>query len=147
MPPSYNGDLIFLALGALGVYFNMALDAIFPIGPNLQINQLNDPKVLSKYINEDVDSVAVNEEHKIEEGGGGTGTTRQALIARLKDGRVLYLFAKTAAETMTERVFLNQFHIYDNELSFYQNICPDLVKSFAKSTDDWCPVPKVYYAK
>jgi hypothetical protein len=147
MPPSYNSDLIYIGLGALRVYWNMALDAIFPIGPNTRVHQLDDPKVLAKYINEEVESVSVNEEHKVGEGGGGTGTSRRALIAQLKDGRVIYLFAKTAAETMTERVFLNQFNIYDNELNFYQTICPELVKSFSKSSDDWCPVPKVYYAK
>ncbi len=132
----------------------MGLDAASPFTPRIRLHQLDDPIVLSKYINEDVESVVLNQQG-VGEGAGGTGTTRRALIAKLKNGKVLHLFAKTAAESMTERTFLNQFNIYDNELNFYQNICPKLVEDTLRldydnednKDDAWVPCPKVYCAK
>lgn len=147
--PLYLNDAVDLTVGILYTLLRVAIDNLNPFRERLNFDSLHtDTKLFSKLIGEDVVSVVPKQKEAVGLGSGGTGTTRKAFTVQLRDGRILNVFAKTATNGLMERVFLNQFGVYDNELSFYQSICPTLSQEFStKSGDGWSPCPKVYCAR
>ena len=120
-------------------------DLFFPSSRQVLSADLHNPKKLSELIKKDVVSV-VDREEKISLGAGGTGTTRFALTANLRDGTTEHLFCKVPSLSVFERLLLTVFKVYENEIRFYDRIrklMPDLADKSAQFP--WCP--KVHYAK
>eukprot|EP01031_Cornospumella_fuschlensis_P030685 gene30686-37078_t len=144
--PSYISDAFQLTVGILYTLIRVSYDAVNPLTPRVSVEDLDNPSILAKYLGLDVLAVSENSKDGVGAGAGGTGTCRRALIVTLRDKTVLHLFAKTATNSLMERVFLNQFGVYDNELAFYQNVCPQMNKFFLQDST-WSPCPKVYCAR
>lgn len=134
---------LYLTNGILSILLGMALDTINPFVPRITLDQLYDAKTMSKYIQLDVESVEDNSGNKVGAGAGGTGTSRRALIVRLKTGQVLYMFVKVPTSSFMERAFMTLFQVYNNEIHFYEHVS----KLTYEDNQDWQISPKVYYAK
>lgn len=106
------------------------------------LDQLYQPKLLSSYIKQEVESVEVNRE-ELSAGAGGTGTARNAIIVTLKNSTKLHLFIKTPTASFAERVFLGIFKVYDNEMNFYDHVCQQMIDP----TASWQICPKIYHAR
>jgi hypothetical protein len=83
MSSYYLHDALSLTLGLIHALLRIALDSVDPFCPRLCLTDLEDPRLLSTYINQDVVNVE-NDATSIGEGAGGTGTSRRALVATLK---------------------------------------------------------------
>ena len=139
-------EIIFLASNVLRcVILTYIEDFLVPSSQQLLSKDFHNTKKLSELIGKNVVSVADREE-KISLGGGGTGTTRFALVATMKDGSVEHLFCKVPSLSVFERIFLTVFKIYDNEILFYEKIRRLLPDMTSKCNGfSWCP--QVYRAK
>lgn len=139
-------EIFFLASNVVRCILLTYLENFFaPLSRQLLSNDFYDPQKLSELIGKNVVSVSDRKE-KISLGAGGTGTTRFALVATLKDGSVEHLFCKVPSLSVFERVFLTVFRIYDNEILFYEKVrqlLPDMSSKFDGFS--WCP--KVHRAK
>lgn len=134
---------LFLTNGILCTIMGMLIDSINPFSPRIDLDQLYDAKIMSKYIQLDVIKVEDNSGYKVGAGAGGTGTCRRALIVHLKGGEVLYLFVKVPTTSFMERAFMTVFQVYNNEMHFYEH-----VSALTNDPhDSWQICPKVYFAK
>eukprot|EP01065_Artemidia_motanka_P006415 TRINITY_DN13157_c0_g2_i1.p1 TRINITY_DN13157_c0_g2~~TRINITY_DN13157_c0_g2_i1.p1 ORF type:complete len:411 (+),score=93.43 TRINITY_DN13157_c0_g2_i1:85-1317(+) len=101
------------------------------------------PALLSSFMGKDVVKVhrrSDREKHMTGDvtdlGAGGTGTCRAWLEVEYRGGGSDHVFVKMPATTLSERLFLTVFNVYQNELNFYMSVrgrlggCSD--KLFAK---------------
>ena len=167
MPPSL-ADTIRLLGNVLKTFILLFLDIINPsIKHNFELNHLDNPDVLSKYINRDVKIVEVIEENDGNEeaekninsddgptaGNFGSTSSRRSFIAHLANGEKLHLVAKTISKSLPEKICLLMDGIYENELIFYEKICPLFVDHFrlpdesGELCEEWIPCPRCYCVK
>lgn len=136
-------DGLYLVSGFMYYLCGIAIDSLPFTEPQITCTDLLSPQVLSKLTHLDIEEVSLNHEDKISKGAGGTGTCRQSIIAKLKNGQTLYLFIKTPTTSILERAFMTLFKVYENELNFYSS----LHKEFSQLDKDWMFCPEVYYVK
>jgi hypothetical protein len=135
----------YVGFGLLSTIFNILVSQYLPfIERHPSLEDIKNPKVLSKLLNKQVSSIQISQ--KVSAGAGGNGTTRQALTAVLEDGSELHLFIKTPAGTLMERAFLTFFKIYESEVRFYRSLLPKLL-AVHDPARKWLPYPNCYCAK
>lgn len=134
-------ETVYLTKGMVVSLVGILLDACNPFSTIPVMEDIYNPGKLSKLINLEVESISENVGNEVVAGAGGTGTRRSALVVKLKNNQVLYLFVKTPTASIFERAFLTAFNVYQNEINFYSNVSNKLMDD----ADGWQISPKTYH--